>query len=322
MHYLENAIDKDNSFGKYVTVIIVTFISMSLISGLFTGIVETVYLLNKDSDFAPKMFSSINDLYDAGMPENLVLISAFFPTVIVLLISWALIRKMHKRTFSMTVNGRQTVRWNHVFAGFGVWFLLMFVFLAISYIAGADNFVWQFNIAKFIPLLIISLLMIPFQSAFEEYIFRGYIAQGIGALTKNRWLVIFIPGLLFGLAHGASTEVAEHGFWVIMPQYILFGLFFGLIAVLDDGIELSIGIHAANNLFVCLFVTKETSSLRTPAILKQLEISHLAESIGLLVAISLTVFYFYRKYKWNLSILNEKIECEQLTENECNANHD
>jgi membrane protease YdiL (CAAX protease family) len=267
-------------------------------------------LSNKSSDFAPEMFSNMKNLYDLGLPENLVLVLMLFPFAVGLLTSWLLIGRLHRRTFSETVNGREYIRWNRVFAGFGVWFLLMFGFLAINIIIDPKNFELQFDSGKFIPLFIISLLFIPFQTTFEEYIFRGYIAQGIGVATKNRWLTICIPALLFGLMHFENTEVAEYGFWVAMPPYIIFGLAFGLIAVLDDGIELPVGMHAANNIFACLFVTNKASSLRTPAIFEQLEISHLVETVGLLVAMSLAVFYFYQKYKWNFNILNETIKAK------------
>ncbi|MDR0725102.1 MAG: CPBP family intramembrane metalloprotease [Prevotellaceae bacterium] len=311
MYYLENILGKDNSFWKYLIVIIVTLIATWFIGGLFVGIVVVVYLLSSSGgDFAPEMFSNIKNLYDLGLPENLVLILMLFPFAVGLLASWLLIRGLHRRTFSETVNGREHIRWERVFAGFGVWFLLMIAFLAISYIIKPDNFVLQFDVDKFIPLLIISLLFIPFQTTFEEYIFRGYIAQGIGAWTRSRWLTICIPGLLFGLMHYANTEVAEHGFWVAMPPYIIFGLFFGLVAVLDDGIELPVGMHAANNIFACLVVTNSASSLRTPAIFNQTTIFHLQETIGLLLAASLVVWFFYRKYNWNFNILNKKIEAK------------
>jgi membrane protease YdiL (CAAX protease family) len=41
----------------------------------------------------------------------------------------------------------------------------------------------------------------------------------------------------------------------MMPQYVLFGLVFGIITVLDDGIEAAVGAHAANNIFLCIMVT-------------------------------------------------------------------
>ncbi|MDR2650932.1 MAG: CPBP family intramembrane metalloprotease [Prevotellaceae bacterium] len=311
MRYLESVLGKDNSFWKYVIVILVTMIASQLIGGIFIGIVIGVFVFlsisNEGGSFSPETFSNVKNLYDLGLPENLVLILMLFPFVVGMITLWLLINRMHKRTFSMTVNGGESVRWSHVFVGFSVWFLLMFVFFAVNYIVDPDNFKVQFNISEFIPLLVISLLFIPIQTTYEEYMFRGYLAQGIAAWTKNRWLVICIPGLLFGLMHFANTEVSEHGFWVVMPQYIIFGLFFGFVAVMDDGIELPIGMHAANNLFACLFVTNEASSLRTPAIFNQETIFHLSETVGLLIAALLAALFFYRKYKWNLNIINEKI---------------
>jgi membrane protease YdiL (CAAX protease family) len=314
MHYLENVLDKDNSFWKYIVVIIVTLITTWFTGGLFAMIVIVAYLLSKGGDFSPEMFANVKSLYDMGLPENLVLVLMLFPFAVGMLVSWALIRRMHKRTFSETVNGREKIRWNHVFSGFLFWFALMLVYLAISYIVTPNNFVLQFDSNKFITLLIIVLLFIPFQTTYEEYIFRGYLAQGVAAWTKNRWLVICIPGLLFGLMHYANTEVAEHGFWVAMPQYIISGLLFGLIAVLDDGIELPIGIHAANNLFACLFVTNKTLTLQTPAIFEQITIYPLADNIGVLITATLTVLFFYKRYKWNFNILNKKIKNKEVEE--------
>ena len=51
-----------------------------------------------------------------------------------------------------------------------------------------------------------------------------------------------------------------------MPQYIVFGLIFGIITILDDGIEAAMGAHAANNIFLCIMVTNESSALQTPAL--------------------------------------------------------
>ncbi|MDR2286703.1 MAG: CPBP family intramembrane metalloprotease [Prevotellaceae bacterium] len=283
MQYLENVLGKDNSFWKYVTVILVTIIAIQF-SGIFS---ET--------------------LSDLELSENFTFILKLFPFVVGMVTLWLLVGGMHKRSFSTTVNGSESVRWTHVISGFSFWFLLMLVFFAIRYIINPDNFTIQFDSSKFIPLLVITLFLIPIQTTFEEYMFRGYLAQGVAAWTKNRWLVIFIPGLLFGLAHYTNTEVAKYGFWMAIPQYIIFGLFFGLVAVLDDGIELPVGIHAAHNMFVCLFITNDASTLRTPSIFRCGEVSPLAEIVISLMATTVAVLFFYCKYKWKLNIINIKI---------------
>ena len=58
----------------------------------------------------------------------------------------------------------------------------------------------------------------------------------------------------FCLMHGLNPEVKEYGFLTMMPQYILFGLIFGVITILDDGIEAAMGAHTANNAFLCIMV--------------------------------------------------------------------
>jgi membrane protease YdiL (CAAX protease family) len=286
---------------------------------IFGSIAIAVYSMDNDGDFSPTMSEGIDALYDSGLSENVVLLILLVPFAVGLLTTWALIKKMHQRTFAETVNGRTAIRWNHVFVGFGIWFALMTASLLVNYIVSPNNFVLRFDADKFIPLLIISLLFIPLQTTCEEYIFRGYIAQNIGAWTKNCWLVVVIPALLFGLLHYENTEVKEYGIWVTMPAYIIFGLFFGLVAVLDDGIELPIGIHAANNLFACLFVTHKTSSLRTSAVLEQITKFPLADTIELLVAILLALTFFYGCYKWDFGVMNRRIADEKyMVNNESN----
>ncbi|MCK7531415.1 MAG: hypothetical protein MZV63_10465 [Marinilabiliales bacterium] len=58
----------------------------------------------------------------------------------------------------------------------------------------------------------------------------------------------------------------------MIPQYVFFGLVFAVLTMLDDGIELAIGAHAANNAFLSVFVTHKDSALQTPAMYEQMEI--------------------------------------------------
>ena len=69
--------------------------------------------------------------------------------------------------------------------------------------------------------------------------------------------------------HVMNPEIKEFGFLTMMPQYISFGLLFGIISVLDNGIELAIGAHAANNIFLSIFVTQKSSTLQTVAMFEQ-----------------------------------------------------
>ena len=87
------------------------------------------------------------------------------------------------------------------------------------------------------------------------------------AIVKNRWFPLIMTSILFGLMHGLNPEVKEFGLLTMMPQYILFGLIFGIITILDDGIEAAMGAHAANNIFLCIMVTNKVISIANPGTL-------------------------------------------------------
>ena len=307
MHFLENILGKDNTFWKYIITFVGAFLVANFIGAIPLLIVIFVQIFKTGNGLSPEMLQKL-DFSGIGISENLVLLLMLMPFALGLLAAVLFVKQLHKRSFSETINGTNKIRWNRILMGFSVWFALMLIYLAISYIVTPENFVIQFNIKTFIPLFFIAIFLIPLQTTFEEFLFRGYLAQGIGAWTKNRWLVVFIPAILFGLMHFANTEVSTYGFWEAMPQYILFGLIFGFFSVLDDGIELAIGMHAANNIFACLFVTFDASSIKTPAIFQQQAMNIRIETISLLL-IGLLVFFFFAKiYKWNFSIMNRKIE--------------
>ncbi|MBS0011764.1 MAG: CPBP family intramembrane metalloprotease, partial [Bacteroidales bacterium] len=132
-------------------------------------------------------------------------------------------------------------------------------------------------------LIIIAILLIPLQTTFEELLFRGYLMQGAGAWFKNKWLPLLITSLLFGLMHSFNPEIREFGFWVMIPQYITFGLVFGFVTIVDNGIEIAMGAHAANNIFLSIFITQKSSALQTPALYEQQEVYPWSDFLSLII---------------------------------------
>ena len=93
--------------------------------------------------------------------------------------------------------------------------------------------------------------------------------QGFSVLLNNRLFPLIMTSILFGLFHGLNPEVKAFGFWTMLPQYVLFGLIFGIMTIMDDGIETAIGAHAANNAFLCVMLTNDSSALQTKALFVQ-----------------------------------------------------
>ena len=311
MNFLENVLGKNNSFWRYAATIVVAFLASNFIGAIPLVTVLIVQCVKTGVDLS-LMNEVIRDPSMVGISQNLYLLLFMFAFVVALITLILLIKWLHRRSFSETINGTKRVRWRRVFTGFGVWFLLSLFLLMASYFIDPGDLTFQFDIRSFIPLFFIALIFIPLQITFEELLFRGYLAQGIGAWTKNRWLAVFIPSILFGLMHSWNTEVGTYGFWASMPQYVLFGLIFGFISVLDDGIELSMGFHAANNIFACLFVTFDGSSLKTPALFHQQTVNMHHETITLLLFGLIVFIFFAKKYKWNLSVMNKKVGGDEI----------
>ena len=118
-----------------------------------------------------------------------------------------------------------------------------------------------------------------------------------------------MTSVLFGLMHAFNPEVKEFGFLTMMPQYILFGLIFGVITILDDGIEASMGAHAANNIFLCIMVTNKSSALQTPALYEQHNIYPWTEFAALIVTGIVFIIILKIIFKWNdFSVLFRKMK--------------
>jgi membrane protease YdiL (CAAX protease family) len=155
----------------------------------------------------------------------------------------------------------------------------------------------------------ISVLFIPFQAAFEEIMFRGYLMQGFATLVKNRWFPLIMTSVLFGLLHAFNPEVKEFGFFTMMPQYIVFGLIFGIVTILDDGIEAAMGAHTANNIFLCIMVTSQSSSLQTPALYQEYTTHPWPELAVLTFSGIVFILILKMIFRWNkMSLLFEKIK--------------
>ncbi|BFP42907.1 hypothetical protein FGF1_37520 [Flavobacteriaceae bacterium GF1] len=124
--------------------------------------------------------------------------------------------------------------------------------------------------------------------------------QGLGILAKNRWLPLVITSVLFGLMHIANPEVEKLGFG-IMVFYIGTGFFLGIITLMDEGLELALGFHAANNLITALLVTADWTAFQTDSIYRDVSEPSLGLEafIPVFVVFPILLVVFSRKYKWS-----------------------
>jgi membrane protease YdiL (CAAX protease family) len=308
MNHLESSFTGKNSPWRYI----VMFAAVLIASNTLGAIPLLIAYLGKaatDPSVVSKIADNPNDLGVLGLDPNLGFFMMLFPFLIGLATFILLVKPLNNRTFKVTINGTGTFRWNRFFTSAIVWLILSALYLFIYMKVDPSNFTLQDTSGTLALLIVISLIFIPFQAAFEEVLFRGYLMQGFTALARNRWFPLLMTSVLFGLMHAFNPEVEAFGFFTMMPQYILLGSMFGIITILDDGIEASIGAHAANNIFLCIMVTNKSSALQTPAVYGQINIYPWTELAALLVTGIIFLMVLKIIFKWgSYSLLLSNVE--------------
>ena len=203
-------------------------------------------------------------------PINYALMLLTFPAAMFALLLAS--RKIHKRTITSVLTAASKFRWNRVFFAIGLTLIVYGLFTAIMHYSGISKVSYAFNPKTFFGFALVSLLLIPIQSATEEVIFRGYLNQALGHFVNNKWLIFTITSALFAAMHLSNPEAfagAEQGALehiLVMSGYFFFGFILCVIVYFEGGLEAAIGVHAANNMFAAIFVNYEGSVLPTPSV--------------------------------------------------------
>ena len=207
---------------------------------------------------------------------------------------------IQNNSLRILTTSRPKIDWSRVFFSFGLWGGITILTTITGYYAAPEDFVIQFNPEKFAVFVVLALVLIPFQASFEEYLFRGHMLQGLGLATKTRWVPLLVTSFLFGIMHIGNPEVDKLGM-IIMFYYIGTGLFLGILTLMDEGLELALGFHAANNLIGALLVTSDWSAFQTHSILKDVSVpsANFQIFIPILVFFPILLYIFSKKYKWS-----------------------
>ena len=291
MKYLEQTTYENKRFVDYIKG------SLIFIFFNFLGQIPLSLYIISQSDLVGE-FNSHQDLF-SKLPSNLTLFLILLPFAVVLPFIYLVVTRLHQRSFISLITSRDRVDYNKILFSFFLWGTVSALMVIFDYMMSPEDYVWNFKPIAFLILLFISFVMIPLQTSMEELIFRGYLMQGFGVLFKNRLMPLLITSILFGLLHIWNPEIEKLGIHLIW-YYIGTGLFLGVITLMDDGLELALGFHAANNLVTALLVTASWTAFQTESLL----IDNSEPLLGMELIITLVVIYpllaivFAKKYKW------------------------
>ena len=256
-----------------------------------------IYLVSQS--LLDQELSDPNEIFSL-IPSNTGLFLMLLPFAISLLGLWFILKKLHQQDMRIVATSRDSIDWSRVFFSFAIWGFLSSVIILSGYIISPEDYEINFKLTPFLILACIAVILIPLQTSFEEYLFRGYLMQGFAGLFRNRWAPLFMTSIIFGCLHLANPEVGKLGYNLVW-WYMGTGLVLGIMTLMDEGIELALGVHASNNLFAALLVTADWTVFQTESILKYTGEPSLSKELILsfIIFYPLLLFIFYKKYKWS-----------------------
>lgn len=263
--FIAQAFRYKHEWWQYLVGFLIIFVASQIGSIPFIG-AAAFKIITEGGNFA--------DLEDPNtlmtvLDSNLTLFLMLLSFAIGLWAVYLIVKYLHKQPFLKVTTTRKKMDWGRFFFGFGLIATTTIVFTGIDYYSNPEDYELQFQVVPFLTLLVIAVIMVPLQTSFEEYLFRGYLMQGLGVLAKNKWLPLLVTSFVFGGLHFFNPEVEKLGN-IVMIYYIGTGLFLGVITLMDEGLELALGFHAGNNLIAALLVTADWTVFQTNSILKDI----------------------------------------------------
>ncbi|HWY15184.1 MAG TPA: type II CAAX endopeptidase family protein [Rhizomicrobium sp.] len=224
--YLEFAARGKNAWWRYAACVIAACIAT-------VAIFAAVLLPLSITHVLPANFAA-----EIQQPTNPVV---FFGVVALtfgsLLAGFALaIRLIHRKRIGDVMG---SWNWRAFFLGACIWAVIQCASILIDFLIAPHSFSVSVS-AETAVLAIVAFGGLSIQTFCEEFVFRGYITQGILLATKRPVLAAVLSGSLFGALH----------IWNGAPQAVgalFFGIVCSLIAIRTGSIAFTFGVHFVNN---------------------------------------------------------------------------
>jgi membrane protease YdiL (CAAX protease family) len=220
----------------------------------------------------------------AGLSDQLLEYLAVNFAIFMMLAGLVLtVKLIHRRPLLSLVAPEARVRWRRMGRGALVWTVIAAVIVVMENLLFPDRYYLSFDLGRFFVFLVIVLVLTPIQTTAEELVFRGYAMQGLGLLTRRPALIAIASSLIFTAPHLLNPEVHEHGLLIMAANYFVIGMLLATITLRDGRLELAIGLHAVNNVFLALIANYEGSALTTESIFTARELDPVYSLVTMII---------------------------------------
>lgn len=260
MTYLELAKSGKNNWWRYLLGFLLLLFMSQVVAAI--PFIVLAGMLGADQDPATGINPETMQL--EGIDPIISLAVMFVGFIPALLGVFLAVRFIHKRAFLTLITAANRINWKRFLQGALVFLGITGVMVVADILLFPEDYKFTFDASRFELLLLVALLLTPIQAITEELLFRGYLMQGLG-LVANKWVAVVVSSLLFALPHLLNPETANNPLMALVSFFAV-GMLFALITIRDNGLELAMGVHVANNLAAFLLVTQPFMGLELPAI--------------------------------------------------------
>ena len=289
-HYLSLAKQGNNEWWRYLVSVVLIIFFYQIIGAIPLAILMIGVMTDGNSA------TSINleTVQFEGVDPILLYLVINFLIISILAGLYISIRFLHHRKFITLITPHPKIKWKRILEAFTLYFFLLCVIVLLNFLLSPQEYQLTFKPLQFFIFLPIALVVTPIQASVEELLFRGYLMQGISLKTRNIFIPIMLSSFIFVLPHLANPEV-KSGFFLATFFYLILGIFLAVITVKDNSLELAMGVHTANNLFVVLILNSAHSALPSPSIFTASYADLLNSVINFMVAGTIFYLVIFRK---------------------------
>lgn len=264
--YQNSELDSNHLRTWVIGFILLLFSFYTLPGWLWKAAQTTLNVLGFSSNF---LYSFAFDNESIASISIFHLISHLSYTVPVLICIYLFQTKIRQKPFKDLVISSEGFRWSRIWIGFLLAGLILglaqLLNMLFHYVDRPQEFLSSPGLLKQLGLkltydpiifwtsLPFILFFIPINAFMQEIIFRGFIDKGLYKITGNIVIAFLISAMLFAVWHLGNFD-AEFGKPFYLLELFIFSIAMSIITLLDNGTEMAIGAHTANNLFFYIVV--------------------------------------------------------------------
>jgi uncharacterized protein len=168
------------------------------------------------------------------------------------------IKFIHNSQFFTIISANYKLNYRKIIISFTSYLFLLVLTYFIYFLISPKDIIFSLDFKKllyFIPFCVIFTII---QCCSEEFFFRGFLLQVTSRYVKPIPLLLIINGLFFIIVHLRIPEFKQMPYSMCF-YYFFTGLLYSFVTIKDNGIEIPIAIHTANNIFTALILNWQGS---------------------------------------------------------------